>query len=59
MLKFSLKNEKDLGMVCHTPPLKKAEKQGEMPYTQPQSYPFPKIYIFKWDGTEAGYGISP
>jgi len=28
---FSPKNKKDLGMACHTPPLKKAKKQGEMP----------------------------
>ena len=32
-------------MICHTPPLEN---------TQPQSYPIPKFYIFKWDGTEAG-----
>ena len=29
--KISPKNKKDLGMACHTPPLKKAKKQGEMP----------------------------
>jgi len=29
--KFLPKNKKDLGMACHTPPLKKAKKQGEMP----------------------------
>ena len=29
--KFSPKNKKDLGMACHTPPLKKVKKQGEMP----------------------------
>jgi len=29
--KFSPKNKKDVGMVCHIPPLKKAKKQGEMP----------------------------
>jgi len=29
--KFALKNKKDLGMACHTPPLKKVKKQGEMP----------------------------
>jgi len=28
--KFSPKT-KDLGMVCHIPPLKEAKKQGEMP----------------------------
>jgi len=30
--KFSLKNEKDLGMAWHTPPLKRVKKQGEMHY---------------------------
>jgi len=29
--KNSLENKKDLGMTCHTPPLKKVKKQGEMP----------------------------
>ena len=28
--KISLKNKKDLGMACHTPPLKKVKKQCEM-----------------------------
>ena len=28
--KFSPKNKKDLGMACHTPPLKKVKKQGEI-----------------------------
>ena len=28
--KISPKNKKELGMVYHTPPLKKAKKQGEM-----------------------------
>ena len=31
-LSFPSENIKDLGMTCHTPPLKKAKKQGEMPY---------------------------
>jgi len=29
--KISPKDKTDLGMPCHTPPLKKAKKQGEMP----------------------------
>ena len=28
---FLKKTKKDLGMACHTPPLQKAKKQGEMP----------------------------
>jgi len=32
-------NEKDLRMACHTPPLKKAKKQGDNAITQPQSHP--------------------
>ena len=28
---FSPKNKKNLGMACHTPPLKKVKKQGKMP----------------------------
>jgi len=31
--KFYPENEKDLGMACHTPPLKKAKKQEKMPFT--------------------------
>jgi len=38
---FSPKNKKDLGMVYHTPPLKKVKKQGENAITQPQSHPIP------------------
>ena len=29
--KIFSENKKDLGMACHTPPLKKVRKQGEMP----------------------------
>ena len=29
--KFSPKNKKNLGMICHIPLLKKAKKQGKMP----------------------------
>jgi len=28
---FLRKTKSDLGMACHTPPLKKVKKQGEMP----------------------------
>jgi len=37
-------------MACHTPPLKKAKKQGNA-ITQPRSHPIPKFYIFLigWD----------
>ena len=31
--KNSLKNKKDLEMIRHTPPLRKAKKQGDMPST--------------------------
>jgi len=43
--KFSPKNKKDLGMACHTPPLTKVKKQGEMPL--PSCGPIP---LKKWDG---------
>ena len=43
--KFSPKNKKDLGMACHTPPLKKVKKQGEMPLPQPRSHPIKKRRI--------------
>jgi len=29
--KIFFENKMDLGMACHTPPLKKVKKQGEMP----------------------------
>jgi len=39
-------------MASHTPPLKKVEKQREMPLTSlGPMYPIPKLYIFLmgWD----------
>jgi len=33
--KIFSENKKDLGMACHTPPLKKVKKQGEMPLPSP------------------------
>ena len=34
-------------MACHTPPLKKAKKQGKMPLPSlGPIYPIPKFYIF-------------
>jgi len=39
--KFSPKKKKDLGMACHTLPLKKAKKQGEMPL--PSLGPIPSL----------------
>jgi len=41
--KFSPKNKKDLGMAYHTPPLKKAKKQGEMPLPSLGPIPLKKI----------------
>ena len=38
---FSEKKKMDLGMACHTPPLKKAKKQGEMPL--PSLGPIPSL----------------
>ena len=43
--KFSLKNKKNLGMACHTPPLKKAKKQGEMPLPSLGPIPLQKCRI--------------
>jgi len=37
------KNKMDLGMACHTPPLKKAKKQGEMPL--PSLGPIPSLNL--------------
>jgi len=36
-----LKNRKDLGMACHTPPLKKVKKQGDM--SLPSLGPIPSL----------------
>jgi len=55
--KFSLKNKKDLGMACHTPPLKKVKKQGEMPL--PSLGPIPSLNstFFNGMGPRLGNGI--
>ena len=52
--KISPKNKKDLGMACHTPPLKKAKKQGEMPL--PSLDPIPLKNVEFRDGM--GYKTS-
>jgi len=41
--KIFSENEKDLGMACPIPPLKKAKKQGEMPLPSLGLIPFKKI----------------
>jgi len=43
--KFSPKNRKDFGMDCHTPPLKKVKKQGEMPLHSLGPIPLKKCRI--------------
>jgi len=43
--KFYLKNKKDLGMACHTPPLKKVKKQGGMPLPSLGPIPLQKCRI--------------
>jgi len=45
-------------VACHTPSLKKVKKQEEIPLPSLSPIPSPKFHISKWDGTEAGYGIS-
>jgi len=40
-INFLQKIKKDLGMACHTPHLKEAKKQGEMP--------LPSLNIKGWD----------
>ena len=39
--KFFSEKQKDLGMACHIPSLKKAKKQGEMPL--PSLGPIPSL----------------
>ena len=41
-------------MVCYTPPLKKAQKQGEVLLTILSPIPFLNSTFYKWDGTEDG-----
>jgi len=43
--KFFPKKKKDLGMACHTPPLKKTKKQGEMPLPSLGPIPLKKCRI--------------
>jgi len=40
---FSEKFERDLGMACHAPPLKKAQKTWGNATTHPQSHPISKF----------------
>ena len=40
---FSPKNKKNLGMACHTPPLKKDKQQGEMPLPSLGSIPLKNV----------------
>ena len=43
-IKFSLKNKMDLGMPCHTPPLKTGKKQCHYPSLVPSISPNPAFY---------------
>ena len=55
---FFPKSKKDLGMAYHTPPLKKAKIQGEMPL--PSLGPILKNVEFRDGmGLRLGNGISP
>jgi len=49
--KFYLRNTKDLGMTCHVPPLKIAQRRWHYPLSV--TSPFPEFSIL-WDGTEEG-----
>jgi len=57
--KIFSEKQKDLGMACHIPPLRKAKKQGEM--SLPSLGPIPLKNVEFWDGTgpRLGNGISP
>ena len=59
--KFSPKNEKNLGMAYHTPPLKKVKKQGEMPLPSLGPIPLKNVEFRDGNGPRLGndYGISP
>ena len=46
-------------MACHTPPLKKAKKQREMPLPSLSSFPFKNVEFRDGVGLRLGYGISP
>ena len=42
---FSPKNKEDLGMACHTQPLKRAKKPGEMPLPIISPIPFKNLMM--------------
>ena len=46
-------------MACHTPPLKKAKKQGEMPLPSPSPIPYKNVEFRDGMGLGLGNGISP
>ena len=46
-------------MTCHTPPLKKAKKQGEMPLSSLSPIPSLNSKFFNRMGPRLGNGISP
>jgi len=55
--KFSPKIKRDLGMACHTLPLRKSEETRGNAITQPRSHPIPKF--FHGMGPRLGNSISP
>ena len=52
-------NEKDLRKACHTPSLKKAKKQGEMPLLSLGPIPSLNSTLLNGMGLRLGEGISP
>ena len=52
--KIFFEKQKDLGMAYHTPPLKKAKKQVEMPLPMLHPISFLNSTSYEWDGTEQG-----
>lgn len=48
----------DLGMICHTPLLKKNSEARESATTNPQSHSICDMHI-EWDGSEDGYWHFP
>ena len=54
--KFSPQKKKDLGMACHTPPLKKGKKQEEMPLCSISSIHI-KSVEFR-DGWDRGWVVA-
>ena len=57
--KISPKHKKNLGMACHTPPLKKVKKQGEMPLPSASPIPLKNVEFRDGMGPRLGNGISP